>query len=346
MKTLRVAVIGAGANTRARHLPGLLEQPGVRLVGVVNRTPASTARAAADFDIPRRYAHWREAAEDPEADAVVIGTWPDMHARATLAALAAGKHVLCEARMARDAAEAHAMLRAAQARPDQVAQLVPSPFSLEVDATVARFVAEGRLGELLVVEHRPAAGFLDRAAPLHWRQDAARSGVNTLALGIVYEMLLRWVGEATRVLARGRVFARLRRDEQGAAHAVAVPDHLDVLADLACGAHLHLQQSAVTAHRTETGTWLYGDRGVLRFDGTTLFFGDRDADALAPVAIPPEERGGWRVEEEFVQAVRGEAPVRRTTFEDGVRYMEFTEAARRSAARGRAVPLPLGLDGA
>ena len=179
---------------------------------------------------------------------------------------------------------------------------------------------------------------------MHWRQDADRSGFNTGALGIVYEMLLRWVGEASRVLAAGRVFVRVRRDEAGAARAVTVPEHLDVLADLACGALLHLQQSAVAALRAETGTWLYGDEGVLRFDGERLWFGARGDAAPTPLDIPPEERGGWRVEEEFVGAIRDGAPVRRTTFADGVRYMEFTEAARRSAAQGRAVHLPLALD--
>jgi predicted dehydrogenase len=53
--------------------------------------------------------------------------------------------------------------------------------------------------------------------------------------------------------------------------------------------------------------------------------------------VPPEQRVGWRVEEEFVNAVRGKERVSRTTFEDGVRYMELTDAVARSAAEGRAV---------
>jgi hypothetical protein len=47
------------------------------------------------------------------------------------------------------------------------------------------------------------------------------------------------------------------------------------------------------------------------------------------------------VEEEFIGAIRGEEDVRLTTFEDGVRYMEFTEAVSRSARQGRAIDLPL-----
>ena len=49
----------------------------------------------------------------------------------------------------------------------------------------------------------------------------------------------------------------------------------------------------------------------------------------------------WRVEEEFIGAIRGREPVRRTTFEDGVRYMEFTEAVHRAMRYDAGVALPL-----
>ncbi len=58
--------------------------------------------------------------------------------------------------------------------------------------------------------------------------------------------------------------------------------------------------------------------------------------ALSEIPIPAERRIGWRVEEEFVNAIRGREKVSRTTFEDGVRYMEFTEAVSKSAASGQA----------
>lgn len=72
-----------------------------------------------------------------------IGTWPYLHAEATIAALEHGKHVLCEARMACDLAEAQAMDAAAQAHPDLVAQIVPAPFSLDFDATILQMLQSG-----------------------------------------------------------------------------------------------------------------------------------------------------------------------------------------------------------
>lgn len=237
------------------------------------------------------------------------------------------------------------MAAAARARPHLVTQVVPAPFSLGVDATVLRMLSSGDLGDLLFIEHRQPGGFLDRDGPLTWRRDPQLSGLNVMMLGIVYEMVLRWVGEATRVTASGSVFVRRRLDAEGRLAAARIPDHLDVLADLACGAKLHIQQSGVTAFQEGAGTWIYGTEGVLRFHDERLFFGRRGETALAPVEIPDSERGGWRVEEEFVGAIRGEEPVRRTTFEDGVRYMEFVEAAWRSLATGRSVALPLRIDG-
>ena len=73
----------------------------------------------------------------------------------------------------------------------------------------------------------------------------------------------------------------------------------------------------------------------------TLCGGRRGDSDLAPIAVPATERGTWRVERDFVEAIRGVAPVRLTTFEDGVRYMEMTEAVARSIERGEAVRLPL-----
>ena len=129
-KTIRVGIVGAGANTRLRHIPCLRAQPGVELVAVASRSPESSTRAAEEHGSSRAADHWRDIVADKAIDAVCIGTWPYMHAPITIAALEAGKHVLCEARMAMNASEAHAMLRAARAQPAQVAQIVPAPHTL------------------------------------------------------------------------------------------------------------------------------------------------------------------------------------------------------------------------
>jgi predicted dehydrogenase len=342
---LRVGIVGAGANTRSRHIPGLRAIDGVEIVGVANRTPASSARAAAELGIPRAYDNWLELVGDERVDAVCIGTWPNLHCPVTLAALEAGKHVLCEARMAMNGAEARVMYDAARARPDLVAQVVPAPHTLGVDGTIQRLIADGFLGRVLAVQVVEGGAFLDPEHPLHWREDADRSGVNVMSLGIWYECVMRWVGPARHVTAMARTFTPMRRDDDagGVPRAVTVPEHIDVLADLSCGAQLHIQISRVTGHSGPAHASLYGERGTIRFTGGKLLVGGRDDQALREMPIPPAEQGRWRVEEEFVAAVRGQGLITHTTFADGVKYMDFTEAATRSAAAGgQGIELPPG----
>jgi len=341
---IRIGIVGAGANTRDRHIPGFRAIPGVELVAVANRSRASGERAAAQFDIPRAYDTWQELVQADGIDAIMIGTWPYLHCPVTLAALAAGKHVLTEARMAMNLAEARLMLAAARANPRLITQIVPAPFTFGADATIQRLVLEGYVGELLAVDMRVSPpNFLNRDAPAHWRNDKALSGVNMMAMGIWYESLLRWTGGVTNVLARTRTYVPVRRDaETGAPRATTAPEHVEVIGDMAGGAVFHLQISAVTGLTSPPEFWLYGSEGTLRYEqtgGGRLSGGKRGAKALEPVEIPAEERGHWRVEEEFIRAIRGEEQVTRTSFADGVRYMAFTEAVAQSAATGQAVPI-------
>jgi len=339
-QNIRVGFIGAGANTRSRHIPGFKALSGVELVAVANRSRESSERVAREFGIPHVYDDWRELAKSPDIDAVCIGTWPYMHCATTLAALQHGKHVLCEARMAMNAAEGRQMLDGSRRAPRLIAQLVPAPHTLEVDATLTRLIAEGYVGEVLAVELQAGQGrFIEPAAPLHWRQDASLSGLNILNMGIWYEAMMRWLGPARRVAAMNKIAVPRRRDGNGAWHDVKVPDHVDILAELDKGAVAHLRFSSVTALAPPNEVWIFGSEGTLRLetDARRLSGGRRGDRELREMPIPPEKRVGWRVEEEFVNAIRGREKVSRTSFEDGVRYMEFTEAVTRSAAGGQAV---------
>ncbi|MCZ6679806.1 MAG: Gfo/Idh/MocA family oxidoreductase [Candidatus Poribacteria bacterium] len=340
-ETIQVGVIGAGANTTSRHIPGLQAIEGVEVVSLCNRSRESSERVAQQFGIPTIYENWQELVAAEDTNAIVIGTWPYMHCRVTLAALEANKHVMCEARMAMNAQEAHAMRAAARAKSHLVAQIVPSPFTLRVDNTVKRLIAGGYLGDVLAIEVRAGGEFLDLDGPLHWRQDFNLSGLNIMTMGIWYEALLRWVGEATRVMAMGKTFVRMRKDADGIMRAVRIPEHIDIIADMACGAQAHYQISSVAGLTGGPEGLLFGSNGTLRFSGNKLYGGQRDDTELKEIDIPPEEEGGWRVEEEFASAIRGQEVITHTSFEDGVKYMEFTEAVTRSKAMGQAIALPL-----
>lgn len=345
-ETVRVGIVGAGANTKLRHIPGFRALDGVDIVGVVNRTPESTARVAEEFSIPQQFPDWQALIDDPDIDAVMIGTWPNLHCEITCAALNAGKHVLTEARMACNVTEARTMLAAAQAHPELVAQIVPSPFGLKHESRMRQLIEDefiGQLRELVVLGANDA--FWDYTKLLHWRQNADISGHNVLTLGILHETAMRWTPPTTRVFAQATTFEPTRPASTGTdVLKVTVPDSLQALTELSGGAKGIYHFSGVDLNGPGLQIHLYGSRGTIKvdFNGDEKVYVSRAGDKdMVLLEVAPDRLDGWRVESEFIGAIRGKEPVRLTDFETGVRYMEFTEAVHRSIQTNAPVNLPL-----
>lgn len=342
MTTIRIGIVGAGANTRLRHIPGFRAIPGVELTGVVNSSAESTARAAAEFAIPKTYDHWQQLVSDPDIDAVMVGTWPNLHAEITCAALANGKHVLTEARMARNLDEAMAMHAASLAAPDRIAQIVPSPFGLREHDFVVQQIENGLLGDVRELAVLGANDqFYDANKPLHWRQDRDVSGNNLLAMGILHEAAMRWAPATTRVFAQTTTFHSTLPGVDGPV-AVTVPDSAQVVTQLANGGNGLYHLSGCALFGPGLQIHLYGSEGTIRLQiapDPGLWIGAAGDEQLRLAKIPQELAGGWRVEAEFIGAIRGEEPVRFTTFDDGLAYMRFTEAVTQSGQSGQPVEL-------
>jgi predicted dehydrogenase len=342
---IRVGIVGLGGNCRSRHVPGLRACANVEITAVCNRRRESTLAAAKEFDIPKPLDRWSDLVADPGIDAVLIGTWPYLHSAITVAALKAGKHVLCEARMATNVAEARAMLAASRAHPELVCQIVPSPLGLRGDRVVKRLIASGFLGELReVVAIGTSDALADPHTPLSWRQVSELSGLNMLTLGIVHETLLRWVPQPIRVMAQVHAFTPERIDPAtGMSVRVGTPDSVQVLSVLDGGAAAMYHISGVTRFGPGSQIHLYGSEGTLKYElapQDRLWGARRGESQLREIPVPPEDEYGWHVEEEFIAAIRGQGQVQFTDFATGVRYMEFTEAVARSSAAEEAVDLP------
>jgi len=348
-KRVRVGLIGAGANTRSRHIPGLQEIEGVEIVSVANRTPESSRAVASEFSIPRTHGTWQELLADPEIDAVVIGTWPNTHCEMTCAALRAGKHVLTEARMARNLAEARGMLAVSKEHPELVARIVPSPFGLTCGPAVHQLIQNHFLGDLREVVVLGASDqFWDYSKPLHWRQDAEISGNNVLTLGILQETLLRWAPQAVQVFALTELFEPTRPipDESRFGNAT-VPDSVQIVAELQGGARAIYHFSGVILFGPGTQIHLYGSRGTIKVNFINgeeqVFVGRAEDGELTCLEIPAEEQGKWQVEQDFIAAIRGTKKDKGglNDFSTAIRYMEFLEAVARSAAENVPIELPL-----
>ncbi len=337
-KSLRIGFIGAGGNTRLRHLPGLKAIEGVELAAVCNRSMGSGEKVAAEFGIARVTTNPEDIFNDPSIDAVCIGTWPYKHKDFSVWALQAGKHVLCEARMAMDAAEAREMVIAAKGS-GKVAQVVPALFEPRCGGTIKKMLAEGYVGRITDVVIVALSGQgLDPNRPLQWRHRYDQSGKNTMFVGAYNEIVQRWLGDTTRVSADAKVFVDKRVDpETGREVEVVIPDSVTVGAEMANGARAHYVMSYVAPVAQRTSITVYGTEGAIAWEqGDRMSAGKRGAQ-LEPVEPDVALIQTWRVEADFVESVREGKPVTLTSFPDGLKYMQFTDAVWRSWNEGRAV---------
>ncbi|MCG6157573.1 Gfo/Idh/MocA family protein [Rubinisphaera margarita] len=347
-KSVRIGLIGAGRNTCRKHIPGFREIPDVELVSVCNSHPESTAQVAAKHQILRTCENWKQVVEDAGVDAIVIGTWPNLHCEITCAALEAGKHVLTEARMARNLEEARRMQSCATKHPEQIAMVVPSPFGLRHGAYIRELIDHRFLGDLREVN---VAGvddsFWDTSQFLHPRQDQNFSGKNVLSLGILHETLSRWIPRTTRVLAQATLFEPERPVEGAAELArVTVPDHLAVLSQIEGGARGIYHISAMTMFGPGHHIHLHGSEGAIKVhfdpqsDRETVQCGRLGDDHLTTLELSPEQEGRWQVEADFIAAIRGEQPVQLNDFRTALEYMAFTEAVHESWTTDKPVDVP------
>ena len=76
---VRIGVIGAGANTKLKHIPGFQSIDGVTVDVICNRSEASSQKVAEEFGVGRIANNWQEVIEDDSIDAICIGTWPYLH---------------------------------------------------------------------------------------------------------------------------------------------------------------------------------------------------------------------------------------------------------------------------
>ena len=341
MAPLRIGIIGCGGICRSRHIPGLKQLDGVEIVCVANRSRESSERAAREHGIPDVCEDWRELVARDNLDAVLIGTWPYMHREMSVAALTAGKHVFCQARMAMDAAEARAMCAAADAA-GKVAMLCPVPIGLSVDATIARIMQEGWLGALRLVQViSMSEAFVSPETPMTWRKDRRLSGKNMHTLGMYIEVIHRWFGETVAVSAQTQTFIHERTTQDGARATVEIPDQILAHATMRSGLPVTYTISTVVHHGLDS-IEIHGTEGTLRYvvARDTLYIA-LAGDTLKPVAVAPEDvydPNNWKVEADFVNAIRHGTPYA-PTFVDGLRYMEVIDAIHASAQRGAAIRL-------
>ncbi|WP_257348926.1 Gfo/Idh/MocA family protein [Pseudalkalibacillus decolorationis] len=147
-KRLRVAIVGAGGIAKAAHIPNYLKcGDKVEMVAVSDVVKEKAEELAAEFNIPHTFTSYEDMFEKVQIDAVSICTPNKFHYPATMAALQAGCHVLCEKPPAMTVQEAEKMADAA----NETGKILTYGFHFrhapEVEA-LKRFIDNNELGDI------------------------------------------------------------------------------------------------------------------------------------------------------------------------------------------------------
>jgi predicted dehydrogenase len=333
---LRVVLVGAGRAGLVHGHNLAVGVPGARLVAVADRVPEARQRAAAELGCQRTLADPLAAATDDGVDAVVIASPTFTHAAVAVAALQAGKHVLCEKPLASTLEEAWRI----QAAADGSSGALVMGFMRRFDAAFAR-VAEriraGDIGDPVFVRSTGRGPGL----PPEWAHDPRRSG------GLIAEVnshdldTIRWLSnrEFQTVYAVGRA---AKRPDLTARYPGFV-DLIAVTCKLSDGGLAQVDGACPADYGYDARVEVYGTEGVIMAGdpraGSVLLV-RADGAVTDPVRSWRELfADAYRAEDaHLVRVARGEEEPR-AGVGDGVAALQAALAVNRSLQDGQPVPV-------
>jgi len=342
-RTLRLGLIGCGRVAVERHLPSLRHVGGFRLVAASDADGARLNLVSDQFGIAHRHVDYRALLERSDVDAVGILTPTASHVEITLAALAAGKHVLVEKPLALTAAECDRLIERAAVSPGKVVV----GFNLRWHRLVRRaraFVAGGALGRVTAIRSAYTHERTGENAP-DWHRKRKSGGGVLLNEAVHHFDLWRYLLGADVA----EIFAATR-------HSSSYEDETSsVTATLEGGVLASGIFSFGTGPNSEIE--IYGETGRLylscyRFDGLEFYprsgYPGDPRDRLGKLVAAAKElpsalrrgsefadtfRGLWQ---HFFDCIREDKPSE-CTLQDGKRAIEVAAASIASASAGKPV---------
>jgi predicted dehydrogenase len=205
---MKVAVIGVGSISDC-HLDSYVKNPETELYAICDINPKTLKAQGDRYNIPeeRRYLDYKELLKLEEIEAVSVCTWNSEHAPVTIAALKAGKHVMCEKPMATNVEDAKAMLEAAKESGKHLQIGFVRRFGNDAEV-LKDLIENGFFGDIYYAK----ASYLRRNGnPEGWFGDKSRSGGGPLVdLGVHVIDLVRYLeGNKKPVSVYGATFQKL-----------------------------------------------------------------------------------------------------------------------------------------
>jgi len=344
LKGLRIGVIGLGGISRSQHLPHWHSCPHARLVALADTAPAARELAAAQYPQARVVEDWEALIADPELDVIDITTPNRWHAPMALAALNAGKHVLCEKPMAGNALDAARMLATARERGKKL--MINHVFRFQAGMqSLRQWVEDGQLG---AVYHAQARWVRRRGAPLRptFISKELALGGPVIDLGIHMLDLVLWLlghPQPTRVSGQvGRYLAdeQLRPAAGETPLAYEVEDFGAALIHFADGMTLALDTSWLGHYglKEERFVQLLGSRGSLRWPENQCV-SERNGSIVVSTLEPLQDANPFQTSiHRFARAIVDDLP-EPVPPENALVAVQLAEAIYRSAAEGREIVL-------
>ena len=368
-RKLGVGVLGAHTWAEKAHLPGYVADPRVDLVALCDVVPERAAAMARQFGAKRVYTRPEDLLADPLVEMVDVCTPTDTHYELSMAAMAAGKHVLCEKPIARNAREAFELAQAAERA--KVKTKVGFTFRYSPALRQIRaWIADGTMGEIFHIHGlEQNSQFLDPRFPLRQvpvgvdLQSKHPIPQSIVGYGSHLVDLMRWMGgEYKSVVSTmsNYVPERVVRGYPGIQR-INVDDGTVALVEFRSGAQGMLQTSIVAVgNYPGIEIRVYGSKAAAvgrlvteRGIAETLHFARAEQVEFEPVTLPDSDfplgtsvRTEWR-ELYYRNLVRlwvGEILEDRPPegdFLDGARSQEIVDACVMAHVERRWVDLPL-----
>jgi len=349
MTTLNFALIGCGGITLQNHLPGLALCPEVKVTALCDAQPAVLEQARAQTGVGIVSTRFEDIVQRDDVHAVIIATPNAFHPPIALAAIAAGKHVLCEKPLALSRADAQAMADAA----DAAGVRHMTAFTYRFVPAMRYLTHLVRRGDLGQPYHYRSCRLQDWGTRnLGWRQVRKLAGSGELGdmLSHRIDFAHHLVGPMKRLVANVRQWHPTRGDAPN-----DLDDWVGILSEFQSGATGMLESSKLASGRNESWRsldYVEVNGSEASFEFTTgkwneLQMGQLGGPGMKPVTIPrefwtwpgsPRDPGAgdplvtFRYDQawEFVDAIRSGRPAV-PSFHDGARAQAVMEAAVRSA---------------
>jgi predicted dehydrogenase len=352
--TLRVGVIGVGWGSHVQ-VPGFRAAQGYDPVALCARTPDRLERVAGKLGISDTSTDWESFVARDDLDVISVATPTALHRDMTLAALDAGKAVLCEKPLTGDLDEARDMVRAAEKSARPTACCFENRWNPDWLA-VADAVRSGFLGKTYVARVSRSAAYWHPSHPpqARWMYDRRRGG-GYLAGMLVHDLdfLCSILGRPAEVCAEVRSSEPVRNLSDGETIDVTADDTAALLLRMESGVVAILSVSVIGAHADHYRLELFGADGTIVGDGTLRSTEYRSGapgdEGLRPLTVSQREpahpdtlpsglaghagRAMALMLEDWLPAFDG-APSTVATFEDGLLSLAVIDAAHRSSEGG------------